>query len=82
MNRRKSIKVAAGAFAGTGIGLVTLSTAFKPEIQPVSEPSKIEYDQSKETIWQYIPLDPAAFKFRFVPRIKYKLEQSSSSFCF
>ena len=60
MNRRKSIKVAAGAFAGTGIGLVTLSTAFKPEIQPVAEPSKIEYDQSNETIWQYIPLDPAA----------------------
>ena len=58
MDRRKAMKVAAGAVAGTGIGLFTLSTAFKPEKQPSIEPSKIDYDQANESNWQYVPLDP------------------------
>ncbi len=58
MDRRKAMKVAAGAFAGTGIGLFTLSTSFRPEKQPEIEPSKIDYDQSLETNWNYLPLDP------------------------
>ena len=59
MDRRKALKVAAGTFAGTGIGLFTLSTAFKPEKQPKVEPTKIDYEQSSESNWQYVPLDPA-----------------------
>lgn len=59
MDRRKAMKVAAGAFAGTGIGLVTLSRAFKPEKRPNVGPSKIDYDQSKETNWKYVLLDPS-----------------------
>ncbi len=59
MDRRKAMKVAAGAFAGTGIGIFTLSTAFKPEKQAKVEPSKIDYNESTETSWNYVPLDPA-----------------------
>lgn len=58
MDRRKAMKVAAGTVAGTGIGLFTLSTAFKPEKQPSVEPSKIDYEQAKESNWQYVSLDP------------------------
>ena len=58
MDRRKALKAAAGVFAGGGIGLVTLSNAFKPEEQPVEEPSKLEYDPP-ETGWKYVILDPA-----------------------
>ena len=59
MDRRKAMKVAAGAFAGTGIGLFTLTTAFKAEKQPKVEPSKIDFDQTAETTWKYVPLEPA-----------------------
>lgn len=53
------MKVAAGAFAGTGIGLFTLSTAFKPEKQLKVEPSKIDYNESTKTNWNYVTLNPA-----------------------
>lgn len=59
MDRRKAMKVAAGAFAGTGIGLFTLSTAFKTEKPARPEPTKIDYEQSTETNWKYVPLNPA-----------------------
>ena len=57
MDRRRAMKVAAGIFAGGGAGLVTLSSAFKPEKPPVEDSYKLEYDQS-ETTWKYVPLDP------------------------
>jgi hypothetical protein len=59
MDRRKAMKAAVGAVAGTGIGLFTLSSAFKTEKQPKVEPTKIDYDQPTETNWKYVLLDPA-----------------------
>lgn len=58
MDRRKAMKVAAGVFAGSGIGLVTLSNVFKPEKTAPPEPSKIDYNVP-ETIWKYSRLDPS-----------------------
>jgi hypothetical protein len=57
MNRRKAMKVAAGVFAGGGIGLVALSNAFKPEKVVAAGPSKIDFDAA-ETNWKYFRLDP------------------------
>lgn len=51
------MKVTAGLFAGTGIGLVALSNAFKPEKASAAGPSKIDYSAT-ETDWKYIQLDP------------------------
>lgn len=59
MDRRKAMKVAAGAFAGAGIGLFTLSTAFKPQKQAKTKPSIIDFDQSTVINWNYVLLDPA-----------------------
>lgn len=59
MDRRKAIKVTAGVLAGSGIGLFTLSNAFKPQNQPKEEPRKLDYDQSLETYWKYVKLEPA-----------------------
>ncbi len=59
MDRRKAIKVAAGVFAGGGIGLVTLTNAFKPAKNAAAEPSKIDYS-APETNWKYTRLDPLA----------------------
>lgn len=59
MDRRKAMKVAAGAIAVGGAGLVTLTTAFKPEEQPVSETKNLEYTPA-EISWKYFHLDPAA----------------------
>lgn len=58
MNRRKAMKLAAGVFAGGGIGLVTLANAFKPEKTAIAAPSKIDYN-APETSWNYARLDPA-----------------------
>jgi hypothetical protein len=52
------MKLAAGALAGGGIGLVTLSTAFKLKNQPAEEPHKLEYTETEST-WKYTPLEPA-----------------------
>ncbi len=67
MDRRKVIKLAAGAIAGGGVGLITLSNAFKTKNQLNSEPSQLEYN-NPEGIWNSILLDPAitadsAYKF-------------------
>ena len=58
MNRRKAMKIAAGALVGSGAGVFTLSHAFKPNYQPFAESGKLEY---KNTIsgWAYSSLDPA-----------------------
>lgn len=58
MDRRKAMKLAAGVFAGSGVGLFTLSNAFKTETLPVKEPRKLDYNQL-ESIWKYEKLDPA-----------------------
>lgn len=57
MDRRKAMKVAAGAIAAGGAGFFTLTTAFKPKKQPPVEPSKLEYTPP-ESKWEYIQLDP------------------------
>ncbi|MGM0621777.1 MAG: hypothetical protein ACQETJ_12075, partial [Bacteroidota bacterium] len=59
MDRRKAMKIAAGAIAAGGAGLVTLTTAFKPEKQFVPEAQNLEYNPA-ETNWEYFHLDPDA----------------------
>ncbi|MFW5774489.1 MAG: C-GCAxxG-C-C family (seleno)protein [Tangfeifania sp.] len=58
MDRRKAMKVAAGAIAAGGAGLVTLTTAFKPEKQSLPETRNLEYTPG-ENEWEYFHLDPA-----------------------
>jgi len=58
MNRRKAMKIAAGAIVGSGAGILILSNAFKPEYLPLEESQKLEYNNTK-TSWAYYPLDPA-----------------------
>jgi hypothetical protein len=58
MNRRKALKIAAGAIAGSGAGIITLSTAFKPTYQPEAKTLKLEHEEAKSD-WMYNPLDPA-----------------------
>lgn len=57
MDRRKAMKITAGAIIGGGAGIVTLTNAFKPEYQPMEEPKKLEYKNANST-WAYYPLDP------------------------
>ena len=52
------MKIAAGVIAGSGAGIITLSTAFKPEFQPEEKPGKLE-PQMVKSDWRYSPLDPA-----------------------
>lgn len=58
MDRRKAMKITAGAIIGGGAGILTLTNAFKPEYQPMEESRKLEYNNTK-TSWAYYPLDPA-----------------------
>jgi hypothetical protein len=57
MNRRKLLKIAAGAIAGSGAGIFALSNAFKPEHKPIEESQKLQYINT-ESGWEYNPLDP------------------------
>jgi hypothetical protein len=57
MDRRKAMKVAAGALVGGGAGLFALTTAFKPKIEFANDAYKLDYDQA-EGSWNYIALDP------------------------
>ncbi|WP_372947864.1 C-GCAxxG-C-C family protein [Mariniphaga sp.] len=59
MDRRKAMKVAAGAIAAGGAGLLTLTTAFKPEKQPLPETRNLEFTP-EESEWEYFHLDPSA----------------------
>ena len=59
MDRRKAMKVAAGAIAAGGAGLFTLTTAFKPEKLPHPATNNLEYKPA-ESEWKYFHLDPAA----------------------
>ncbi len=57
MNRRKALTISAGALLAGGAGVVTLTSAFKPENPPVLTPKKIGPDAT-ETAWKYTRLDP------------------------
>jgi hypothetical protein len=57
MDRRKAMKIAAGAIAGSGACIFTLSTAFKPKFQPEEKPRKLEH-KNPQSDWMYNPLDP------------------------
>ena len=58
MDRRKAMKIAAGAIVGGGAGIIALSNGFKPEYQPLEEAKKLEYKNTR-TSWDYFQLDPA-----------------------
>lgn len=69
MNRRKAMKVSAGLFAGSGIGLLTLANAFKNKDLPNEKPHKLEYDQTEGSI-KYPYLNPettAELAYRLYP---------------
>ncbi|MBN2631977.1 MAG: C-GCAxxG-C-C family protein [Bacteroidales bacterium] len=57
MDRRKALKLAAGVVAGGGAGIITLSSAFKTEAQPLSPGANPEY-KNTDSIWRYSLLDP------------------------
>lgn len=58
MERRKAIKLAAGAVAAGGVGVVALTTAFKPKVQPAAEPQQLACEEEGSS-WAYTRLDPA-----------------------
>lgn len=58
MNRRTVLKVAAGGLVGGGAAVLTLTTAFKPEVAPLSKPKELEL-KAPESDWVYHQLDPA-----------------------
>ncbi|WP_347840532.1 C-GCAxxG-C-C family (seleno)protein [uncultured Draconibacterium sp.] len=58
MERRKVLKIAAGAVAAGGSGLVAMTTAFKPEVKAAEKPKNIEF-KANESDWKYVPLEPA-----------------------
>jgi hypothetical protein len=51
------MKIAAGAIAGSGAGILALSTAFKPAYQSEEVPRILEYSSGKSS-WMYDLLDP------------------------
>ena len=57
MERRKVFKIAAGAMVAGGAGFVSLTTAFKPEPKPLTEPETLEFN-GRESNWKYVSLDP------------------------
>ncbi|MDD2381085.1 MAG: C-GCAxxG-C-C family protein [Mariniphaga sp.] len=57
MDRRKAMKVAAGAVIAGGAGLLTLTQAFKPKLPLPVKPSGLNYEPS-EGSWEYSQLDP------------------------
>lgn len=58
MERRKVLKLAAAAIAAGGVGAVTLTTAFKPEVKEASDPKNLDF-KNRESKWNYTRLDPA-----------------------
>ena len=53
MDRRKAMKIAAGAIVGSGAGIITLSNAFKPEYLPLEKSQKLEYNNTKTSCNSY-----------------------------
>lgn len=58
MDRRKAMKITAGAILGGGAGLYAIKNAFQPASLPLEEPKQLEYNIAK-TSWEYYTLDPA-----------------------
>jgi hypothetical protein len=58
MDRRKAMKLAAGAVVGGGAGLFVLTQAFKPEVKFDNTAQKLDFKQD-ESNWKYSGLDPA-----------------------
>ncbi len=63
MERRKAIKLAAGAVAAGGAGAITLTSAFKPKIQPADKPQNLACKEEGSN-WAYARLDPEETKKR------------------
>jgi hypothetical protein len=60
MDRRKALKIMTGTVAGGGaVGVIALTTAFKPKVPPAAKPQKLAYEQG-ESAWAYSQLDPVA----------------------
>mgnify|MGYP005809950885 CR=1 FL=1 len=60
MDRRKALKIMTGTLAGGGaVGIVPLTTAFKPTVPAAEKPKKLAYEQG-ESAWAYRQLDPVA----------------------
>ncbi|MFO7937068.1 MAG: C-GCAxxG-C-C family protein [Kiritimatiellia bacterium] len=58
MNRRNALKIIAGGLAvGGGAGITALTTAFKPDVQPLDKPEKLEFNNA-DPKWLYHRLDP------------------------
>jgi len=57
MDRRKAMKITAGAIIGGGAGILALTNGFKPEYLPLEEPKKVEF-KDLNSAWAYYPLDP------------------------
>jgi hypothetical protein len=57
MDRRKAMKIAAGAITAGSAGLLTLTTAFKSQNQVNLTPQNLEYKPA-EGDWEYFHLDP------------------------
>ena len=57
MERRKALRLSVAAVVTGGVGAVTLTTAFKPEVKPPADQKLLECKDSNST-WKYLPLDP------------------------
>ena len=69
MNRRNALKISAGALAAGGLGVVVLTTAFKPDKAQSASPQYIKLTNG-ETDWKYISLNPdntAELAYRIYP---------------
>ena len=58
MDRRKAMKIAAGAIVGGGAGILALSKGFNPKDASAVKPQKLEYKETDHN-WKYHRLDPA-----------------------
>ncbi len=57
MDRRKAMKITAGAIIGGGAGILTLTNGFKPDYLPLEDPKKHEF-KDLQSAWGYSHLDP------------------------
>lgn len=57
MERRKAIQLTLATIATGGVGAVTLTNAFKPDIKAAATPEKLEFKEG-ESAWKYTRLDP------------------------
>ena len=58
MNRRKAMKIAAGAIIGSGLGILPLYNVFKPKYPSAKKPQKLKYNEADHN-WMYEQLNPA-----------------------